>query len=53
MCGSYAFYTAPALLMRPLPDPKSQRPGLSVKAFYKVNPDNQKKAAPMEIRVEN
>ncbi|EGA07234.1 hypothetical protein SEEM0047_03162, partial [Salmonella enterica subsp. enterica serovar Montevideo str. MB102109-0047] len=31
----------------------SQRPGLSVKAFYKVNSDNQKKAASMKIRVEN
>ncbi|EMA9352661.1 type VI secretion system lipoprotein TssJ, partial [Salmonella enterica subsp. enterica serovar Kentucky] len=34
-----------------LPDLESQRLDLSVKASDKVNPDNQKKAAPIEIRV--
>ncbi|WP_230011953.1 type VI secretion system lipoprotein TssJ [Citrobacter koseri] len=34
-----------------LPDPESQRLDLSVKASDKVNPDDQKKAAPIEIRV--
>ncbi|EAZ9182754.1 type VI secretion system lipoprotein TssJ [Salmonella enterica] len=34
-----------------LPDLESQRLDLSVKASDKVNPDNQKKAAPVEIRV--
>lgn len=33
------------------PDPETQRLDLSVKASDKVNPDNQKKAAPVEIRV--
>lgn len=35
----------------PVPDLESQRLDLSVKASDKVNPDNQKKAAPIEIRV--